>query len=111
MECAPQLSNEPPSQVYTLSAGHPLALAYLLRHLIEESDATMRQRILETTEQYEGDIEAQYHSYWRQFEHEYALTDLLGLLARIRKAIYISWVRSSRNPTIVEQLNRGLRHY
>ncbi len=111
MEFSPNLSSEQQSQVYTLSAGHPLALAYLLRHLIEASDAAMRQSILDTTEQYEGDIEAQYHSYWRQFEHEYALTDLLGLLARTRRAIDISWVRSWATRTVVEQLNRTLAHY
>lgn len=111
MEFSPDLSSEQQSQVYTLSAGHPLALAYLLRHLIEASDAAMRQRILDTTEQYEGDIEAQYHSYWRQFEHEYALTDLLGLLARMRRAIDISWVNSWATRTVVEQLNRTLAHY
>jgi hypothetical protein len=111
MEFSPELSIEQQSQVYTLSAGHPLALAYLLRHLIEASDSAMRQRILDTTEQYEGDINAQYHSYWRQFEHKYALTDLLGLLARIRRAIDISWVRSWAAGPVVEQLNRTLAHY
>jgi hypothetical protein len=112
MGFSPDLADEQKLQVYSLSTGHPLALAYLLRHLAEISDATKRQRILDTTELYEGDIEAQYHSYWRQFEHEYALTELLGLLARMRRAIDITWVRSwGSHTTTVEQLNRTLAHY
>jgi hypothetical protein len=54
MSLSPNLSNEQKQQVYTLSTGHPLALAYLLQHLADASDNTEQQNILDTTGQYEG---------------------------------------------------------
>src|SRR5215469_10292676 len=76
MSLSPSLSTEQKSQVYTLSAGHPLALAYLLQHLADASDRAEQQNILDTTDQYEGDIEVLYYSHWRHIEHKYGLAHL-----------------------------------
>ena len=98
-------------QVHILSAGHPLALSYLLNHLRDATDDASIDSILSNTHRYKGSIEAQYHSYWRQLERDDELIDLLGLLARLRRVIDLSWIATWTTPLLVNRLRRSVAHY
>ena len=105
------LSQEQKEHVYRLSDGHPLALVYLLNRLGNAVDAEAREAVLQSAESYEGDIEAQYHSYWRQIESDSELVHLLGLLARMRGVIKLSRLKAWAGVPAVDRLSRRLAHY
>lgn len=99
-------------KIFTLCAGHPLSLAYLLNRLSEASNDGEIESILENTESYKGNIEEQYYSYWKQIESDYDLIDLLGLLARIRGAIDLSWIKTwYDNRSVIYRLQQKMGHY
>ena len=105
------LDDEQRENVYALSDGHPLALMYLVRRLQEETDAGNVDAILDNVEPYEGDIERQYHSHWRQIQGDDDLTYLLGLLARFRGVIDLGWVDSWSDAGLLRRLRRTMSHY
>ncbi|AKB57703.1 hypothetical protein [Methanosarcina barkeri] len=98
-------------KIFALCAGHPLSLAYLLNRLSEASNDEEIENILESTETYKGNIEEQYHVYWKQIENDYELVDLLGLLSRIRGAIEFSWVNTWGKESVVSKLKKNMGHY
>ena len=99
-------------KVFALCAGHPLSLAYLLNRLSEASNDQEIENILESTDSYKGNIEEQYHSYWKQIENDPELVDLLGLLTRIRGAIDLSWVKTwYDNRSVIHRLQQKMGHY
>jgi hypothetical protein len=98
-------------KIFTLCAGHPLSLAYLLNRLTEANNDEEIENIIENTESYKGDIEEQYHSYWKQIENDYEFVDLLGLLTRIRGAIKLSWVKTWCNGSVIYRLQKNMGHY
>ncbi len=98
-------------RVYYLSDGHPLALMYLLGRLQNRDSAETVDAVLENTTRYEGDIERQYHGYWRQIEENDELVNLLGLLARFRNVIDMRWVQSWSDATLVRRLGRSIVQY
>jgi len=105
------LTEEQKERIYELSGGHPLALVYLLNRLGNVTDTKAIHTVLQSTERYEDDIEAQYHSYWRQVEADSELAHLLGLLARLRGVIDLSWVETWAGHAVVNRLRRKLAHY
>ena len=99
-------------KIFALCAGHPLSLAYLLNRLSEASNDQEIENILESTDSYKGNIEEQYHSYWKQIEKEdFELVNLLGLLSRIRGAIEFSWINTWSNESVVYKLKKNMGHY
>jgi hypothetical protein len=64
------LTAEQKERIFFLSDGHPLALGLILKRLRDVQAGEVVEEILASTERYEGDIEAQYHSYWRQIEQD-----------------------------------------
>jgi hypothetical protein len=106
------LSSHQKEKVFVLCAGHPLSLTYLLNRLSEASNEGEIECILENTEIYKGNIEEQYYSYWKQIESDRDLVDLLGLLARIRGAIDLSWIKTwYDNGSIIYRLQQKMGHY
>jgi energy-coupling factor transporter ATP-binding protein EcfA2 len=105
------LSNKQKEEIYVLSAGHPLALAYLLNRIKSAADTSVIEKILKDTTRYDGGIEAQYHSYWRQIETDVELVHLLALLARLRKAIDLSWLGSWNSYVVMSRFRTKLAHY
>ena len=98
-------------QIFRLSAGHPLALLYLLQRIGELSDSDTVQVALDSVEQFGGNIDEQYHGYWRQIELDAALLHLLGLLARLRGAIDLDWVETWADHTLITAFSRSAAHY
>ena len=97
--------------VYNLSTGHPLALTYLLRKIHLSEDAEWMIQSLQEEGMFGGDIETTYHSYWTQFNNDIDLCRLLGLLARLRGPIDLSWVRTWASDSLVDRLGRQFAHY
>jgi len=61
---------------------------YILNCLREIRDTKDLLVVLDETEPFKGDIEGQYYSYWiHNFDSDYDLVQLLGLLSRLRGAI------------------------
>lgn len=104
-------TDEQKEELYRLSAGHPLVLGLLINRLRGAADADAVNELLRDTEPYAGDIEAQYHSYWRQIENDGELVHLLGLLARLRGAIDLAWIEGWAGAAVVGRLRRRLSHY
>ena len=96
---------------YDLSSGHPLYLNYLINKMkLCESEAQLESEFQGGTP-YEGDIEGTYHSYWEQFQDDVDLQNLLGLLARIRGCIDLSWVGTWADARVVSRLAHRFAHY
>jgi hypothetical protein len=105
------LTNEQRERVYQLSDGHPLALRLLINQLRGAEDGDGAVSVLDQAEAYTGNIESQYHSYWRQIEHDDELTHLLGLAARLRRLVDLNWIESWAGTTVVTRFRRKLAHY
>jgi hypothetical protein len=102
---------EDKESIYILSGGHPLALAYILNIIRNITDKQKLTDALKGIVRYEGNIEYQYHSYWKQIEKNAELVHLLGLLARIRGVITLSWVETWAKHDVVDTLRRTLFQY
>ena len=98
-------------RIYELSGGHPLSLVYLLKRLEGATDTGVIDALLDDSVRYTGDIEEQYHSYWRQIESDEELTHLLGLLTRIKGVIDLSWIETWAGRSVIDRLRRRLAHY
>ena len=97
--------------IHELSAGHPLATAYLANRirLCQSVDELLRE--LHQSENFDGDILAGYHTHWKQVDNDQALQRLLGLLARIRGEINLSWVRTWAERDVVDRLGNRFAHF
>lgn len=102
---------EQKDRVSELSSGHPLYLNYLINRMkLCEGEESLELELQGGTP-YEGDIEGTYHSYWEQFSDDVELQRLLGILARIRGCIDLSWVRTWADHHIVDRLGQRFAHY
>lgn len=110
-ELSVDLSKEQKEKLYVLSGGHPLSLVYLLNRLRDVTDIPAAQHVLDSTERYEGSIEQHYHSYWREIQSDDELAHLLGLLARLRGVIDLSWIENWSSRSIVDRLRRAVPQY
>ena len=106
-----ELIREQKDKIFELSGGHPLALSYILNHLKQAKNTEELEKILQNTIQYEGNIERQYYSYWKQIENDCELVKLLGLLVRMRRFIDVSWIKTWYDPDVVARLERQIAHY
>ena len=104
------LSQEQMNRVYQLSAGHPLALIYLLKQLEAASDSESVELVLQNALSYGGRIEEQYHSYWRRLDEDDELATLLGLIARMRGVIDLKWVETWSPSAVIHRLRRKFAH-
>ena len=105
------LTNEQSDRVYQLSDGHPLALRLLINQLRSAEGGDSIMAVLDQAEAYTGDIERQYHSYWRQVEQDDDLTHVLGLTARLRRVVDLNWIETWAGIGVVGRFRRKLSHY
>ena len=96
---------------YDLSSGHPLYLAYLINKIKLMDDPEQIKEELQEGEVFDGNIEATYHTYWNQFRGDGELIHFLGLLARIRGVLDISWIKTWANKSSLESLGSKFAHY
>lgn len=90
------------------SAGHPLALAYLLNQLdeVEGQDPLERLRGIPA---YDGDIAGQYRALWDQLGHDSGVVRLLRICSRLRIGFELDWIRTWASEATVHQLLTNLR--
>ena len=105
------VASEQKDRAYGLSDGHPLYLNYLINRLRLCEGGEQLENELQGSTPYEGDIEGTYHSYWGQFQDDVELQRLLGLLARIRGCIDLSWIRTWAGDLVVDRLGQRFAHY
>jgi hypothetical protein len=89
-----QLTDADRQRIFELSEGHPLALDYILRRFQNPGSKTVQQ-ILREVPNFDGDIRNEYEKYWEAFvRQDIELKKLLGLIARMRRAIDIDWLEN-----------------
>ena len=75
-------------RIEDISAGHPLALAYLIKRLVAASTQIDATALLDASVSYSGEIEADYRSYCATPESEPGVRALLGLVSRLRATVH-----------------------
>ena len=97
--------------VWRASAGHPLALAYLLQRLALAPDNDARRAVLEVIAPFEGEIEQDYRSHWDTLRDDADLRDLMGLLCRLRGSIDLDLLASLTSEAVLERFVAGAAHF
>jgi hypothetical protein len=105
-EAVPTLNADERQRVFELSGGHPLALIYLLKQIHQTREQEERSQVLEEAVPYEGDIEAQYWAHWRAIAEDDMLVHALGLLARVRGPIPMTWAAGWLEAVTLRKLER-----
>lgn len=96
---------------YQISGGHPLALLLLLNQLQNVNDVPALESVLATTERFSGNIETQYHSYWKTIETDHELVHLVALLTRLRIVVDLTWVQTWAEPKVLDRLRTKFALY
>lgn len=108
---AAALSSSQQERLMALSAGHPLALSYLINRLSQTTAAEEIERVLDETVPYRGDIEALYRRYWQRIEPDLAQAHLLGLLVRLRRVVDLDWVSTWAARDVLRRTVQQSGHY
>ena len=98
-------------QIYDVSDGHPLYLNYLIKEIRLRRDPTALVETLQSATQYSGDIETIYYGHWQRFCDDMTLVMLLGMFARVKGVIDITWVRTWADFPTLQKLIRQFSHY
>jgi hypothetical protein len=98
-------------QFYERSAGHPLALVYLLKQVAAAKSPDAARAAVEATPAYEGDIEMQYAAYWQVIRDDDELVRLLGLYCRLRGPIDFEVAGTWAAPEVVDRMRRETAQY
>ncbi len=98
-------------RVEELSAGHPLALAYLVKRLAACADAAEVRSVLDGSTPYTGEIEVDYRTYWGKLREEREVRDLLGLAARLKGAVELSTLETLASAEVLERFVATASHY
>lgn len=105
------LTDEQCDRAFDLSGGHPLYANYLINQLRGCADSEQINELLENSYSFEGEIEAVYETHWNRFDEDFELQRLLGLLARIRRAIDIRFVSRWAEPGVLSRLTLRFSHF
>lgn len=108
---APVLRTGDEEAIYRLSAGHPLALNYLLKRLATLTSRDEAELVLAETHQYGGDIDGEYAVYWETLQQHPEVIDLLALIARIRGTIELDTIDQIASEATVREFVRTARHF
>ena len=98
-------------RIYSVVDGHPLALIYLLNALGQADSKEDYKIILDEATPYKGDIEKQYFAHWVKIEEDQGFKEFLGLLARIRGPIPMTWVAKWAERPLLEKLKKVWGQY
>ena len=107
----PDLTPEQMDRAYDLSSGHPLYLSYLINRFRQCDHVDEIEHEIVGGTPYDGDIESSYCSYWEQFDADEELVNLLGLVARMRGRIDISWIATWADYSVLDRLGKRFAHY
>jgi len=105
-----ELSSRQRKRVFDHSAGHPLALRFIVNLLVFRSGGV--DEILETVPQFSGDIDATYRVYWEDLvANDDDLWELMASIARLRHQFDLRWVMKWAPPAAVRKLERKFAHF
>ncbi len=107
---ADRLTNDQQEQVAELSAGHPLALAYLVNLMTATTGAEELAQAIADAPRFEDAIDSQYMTHWRALEEDTELTDLLALIARLRRSPEGAWLLTWNQYQVLDRLRRAVGH-
>lgn len=110
-EVVPELDEKGRRRLFELSAGHPLALIYTIKRLQLAEDEEIQAAILAEAISYSDDIDAYYWSHWDRIQDDEALTHVLGLLARVRGSIGMTWGGRWIERSVAFKLERLFKPY
>ena len=85
------LSRDIHKKISQISAGHPLALNYLLNRL-RDTDGEPAEKVLERSPPYAGDVAAEYRAVWSEIEDDSELTEILAVCSRLRIGFTTEWL-------------------
>ncbi|MCH7539457.1 MAG: hypothetical protein IH999_03510 [Proteobacteria bacterium] len=105
------LSSEQKSKVYELSAGHPLALVYLIQRLHAAEEVDEVGNILESAQVYETGIEGEYTAYWSSLDRSDDLRRILSLLCRLRGPIILNRIAHLFDEGTMRRFVRSAHQY
>lgn len=88
------------------SAGHPLALGYLLNRIRNEPEDAAA--ILAAAHTYSGDISGEYRAVWDTIADDYDVVSMLGVCSRLRIGFTTEWLESWAGDASVHTLRRRL---
>jgi hypothetical protein len=97
-------------RIYRLSAGHPLALNYIIGRLRRRGARTVSD-VLADVEPFQESIDAQYASLWARVEGNYELIRVLALMARARGPVRLDWLAAWADRQAIHILSTTLAHY
>ena len=98
--------------LYALVGGHPLALSLILNRLSNVTSDAEVTTLLESSAPFDVQIDSVYFSHWRQLVEDpgdTAMKQLLGRLARLRRAADLRWVSRWAAAEVLDRLR--LRWY
>lgn len=99
-----------PDALFQASAGHPLALAYILKRLMVAADPAARRAVLDG-EPFEGDVERTYRTHWLTLRDDAEVRDLLGLLCRLRGSVDLDFLASLTSEAVLERFVENAGHF
>ena len=111
IDVLPELEAKERYRLFELSAGHPLALSYLINQLKPIDNVETRTAILAEAITYADDIDAYYCSHWDQIQDDDELIHILGLLSRVRGAITMEWAVKWIERSAIRKIDRLFKPY
>jgi hypothetical protein len=100
-----EMSSSVHERIAELSAGHPLALSYLLNRLREAGNGDPNIA-LSTAPAYAGDIAAEYRAVWESVEADDGVVDILAVCSRLRIGFTTEWLEAWAAPAAVRTFRR-----
>lgn len=98
-------------RIEQLSAGHPLALAYLVKRVSACANRDEVEALFDAANPYAGEIEVEYRSYWDTLRAGPEVRELLGLAARLRGAVELSTLKRLATSATLECFVATARQY
>ena len=96
--------------IVSRSAGHPLALNYILNR-ISNADTTNINRVLNDIPEYADNIEREYEAYWQQLANDYEVRDLLAILSRVRGTLDLNIMSHLASENTLRKFVSSAKHY
>ncbi len=93
------------------SAGHPLALAYLVNRLRDAKTNADAELAIETSPMYDDTIEQEYEVYWTQHLDADEIRDLLAMASRLRVPLDLSAAGGWVGENVVQRLVKSGKQY
>lgn len=107
----PEPSQDEQAEIYRLSAGHPLALNYILNRIRLAPIGASVIESLNRVSPFEERIDQQYLEHWRAVQADFPAVRLFALLARARSPIRLDWITRWADGPSLHRVTTEFAHY